>query len=200
MGGQHRRHSLAGEQAHQFPRLAPGLWIEPSGRFVQEEEPRPADHTHRHVQATALPAREFGAVGCGLGSETDHVDELPGREGIGVERGEVVDDLVDREFLIIRRSLRHHPHLDTPLAFVVLGVASQHAHRTAGAPLRAREDVDGGRLAGAVGPQEGEYLSGFHLQVDIVDRHETPVCFPQSADGDGTRHHRSSFPTVAHVR
>lgn len=51
----------------------------------------------RLVQTPALPAREFGGVGLGLGPETDHVDELPGREGIRVERGEMIDDLAHRE-------------------------------------------------------------------------------------------------------
>ena len=85
------------QQPHQLPGLTPDLRVEPSCRLVQEEKPKPADHTHRHVQTPALPAREFGGVGLVLGPETDHVDELLGRERIGIERGEMIDDLAHRE-------------------------------------------------------------------------------------------------------
>ena len=105
----------------------------------------------------------------------------------------MVNYLVDREFLIIRRALRHHPHLGAPFALVVLWVAPQHAHRTASTSLRTRENVDGGRLTGTVRTEKGKHLPTFHLQIDVVDRHETPVCFSQSTNGDGTRHCMSSF-------
>ena len=60
-------------------------------------------------------------------------------------------------------------------------IDAQHADLAVGALPEPLQDLDGGRLAGTVGTQEGEDLAAVHLQVDTADRFAAPVTLDQPA-------------------
>ncbi|WP_406673552.1 hypothetical protein WBK31_30590 [Nonomuraea sp. N2-4H] len=51
VGGQHGRLALVGEEAHQVPRLRPGLRVEPGGGLVQEDQVGVAHDADGDVEA-----------------------------------------------------------------------------------------------------------------------------------------------------
>jgi hypothetical protein len=53
---------------------------------------------------------------------------------------------------------------------VALDIVSQHAGFARIGPQQRRQDADGGRLAGAVGPQQPVDAAGGHEQIEPVDR------------------------------
>ena len=96
---------------------------------------------------------------------------------------------------LAHREVRPHLRLlqddADPLAEVPprpLGIVAEHAHLAGVALAVALEDLDGRRLAGAVGPEQPEDLSFLDREVDLPDRLEVPVGLAQAADLD--RRHR----------
>ena len=74
----------------------------------------------------------------------------------------------------------------------VRGIHIEHADAAGGPQEEALEDLEGRRLAGAVGPQEGEHLAALDGEVDATDRFERSVSLHETCDldsrhaGDGT--------------
>jgi hypothetical protein len=73
-------------------------------------------------------------------------------------------------------------------------IDAEHAH-LAGAPrAEALEDLDGGRLARAVRPEEGEDLTARDVQVDSRDGLDVAVALAQAANlDDGFRDQVTRF-------
>jgi hypothetical protein len=74
-------------------------------------------------------------------------------------------------------------------------VEAGHRGRAGGRVGQGAEDLDGGRLAGAVGAEEAEGLPRPHVQVDAGNGLDLLVALDQSPDGDRRRGalHRTSF-------
>ena len=96
---------------------------------------------------------------------------------------------------LAHREVRPHLRLlqddADPLAEVPprpLGIVAEDAHFAGIAFAVALEDLDGRRLAGAVGPEQPEDLSFLDREVDLPDRLEVAVGLAQAADLD--RRHR----------
>ena len=58
---------------------------------------------------------------------------------------------------------------------------AQHFNLTGIGLQQPFEDLDGGRLAGAVRPEQTKTLAGPHLEVEAGDRHHVTVAFVQAA-------------------
>ena len=69
-----------------------------------------------------------------------------------------------------------------------LGIVAEDAYLSGVSLAVALEDLDGGRLAGAIGAEKPEDLSLLDREVDLPDRLEVPVGLAQAADLD--RRHR----------
>src|SRR5215216_3023865 len=61
-------------------------------------------------------------------------------------------------------------------------VEAGHRGRPGGGVDERAQDLDGGRLAGPVGPEEPEGLAGGHVQVDATHRLDRLVALDQAAD------------------
>ena len=72
------------------------------------------------------------------------------------------------------------------------------SHSAARAVAEALEDLDGGGLAGAVGPEEREDLALLHLEADVAHRHGVPVGLGQVLHAD--RRHRDHAPRDEQVQ
>ena len=64
------------------------------------------------------------------------------------------------------------------------GVLAEHGDVAGRAPAVALEDLDRGRLAGAVLAEQAVHLAGLDRERDAVDRARRPVVLHQIADGD----------------
>ena len=53
----------------------------------------------------------------------------------------------------------------------------------------ALEDLDGGRLAGAVGPEQAEHLAAAHLELDPANCFEVPIGLAKPTDLDSWIRH-----------
>src|SRR5690242_4699726 len=57
---------------------------------------------------------------------------------------------------------------------ILIGNEPADFHTAAGRPQDARQDLHGGRLAGAVGPDEGQQLAGLEAERDVDQRLDRP--------------------------
>ena len=67
----------------------------------------------------------------------------------------------------------------------VCGSSPSTCDVTGAARAEALQDLDGGRLAGPVGAEEGEDLAVRDLEVETADRLDVAVAHVQALDGDG---------------
>ena len=75
-------------------------------------------------------------------------------------------------------------------------VVAQHPGLAGVGPEDRRQDPDGGRLAGAVGPEEAEDGAGRHEEVDAVERGNIPEPFDEARGNDGSGVHTSSIGQI----
>src|ERR1700730_13728260 len=59
MGSDDHRGALGTDVFDQFPEFSPGLWIEPRGRFIQENDPRLVDQRGSDRKTLLLSATQF---------------------------------------------------------------------------------------------------------------------------------------------
>ena len=67
-------------------------------------------------------------------------------------------------------------------------VAAEQPHAAAVGLDQTQQDPDGGRLAGAVGPEEAVHFALAHAQVEAVERPNRAEVLCQIADFDGREH------------
>ena len=113
----------------------------------------------RDGQPPALTAGEPADAGAGLLAQADRLDQLGGRPGRGVVAGEVVEDLPHGELLRGPLPLADHADPRAPVPAGSRRVLAEHAHLAAVPPPDPLEDLDGRRLARAVGAEQGEDLA-----------------------------------------
>ena len=87
-------------------------------------------------------------------------------------------------------ALQHHPDPFTHPGVVGDRIQTEYLDHTAIGPDESLAHLDGRRLAGAVGPEQGEYLRLVHLEVQTRYRRGRPIVL-----GDSAQPHRSQFTT-----
>ncbi len=106
-----------------------------------------------------------------------------GRE-VGVEAPEEVDDLDDRQLRVHRRGLEADADAWLERVGVLRDVDAEDDRLAGVGRAQALEDLDRGRLAGAVRPEQAEDLAGADLEIDAVDGGDVGVALDQAADTD----------------
>ena len=185
VGGEHDGGAVGGEHPDQVPELAARLGIETGGGFVHEQQFGIGDDAERDVEPTALPAREGPYPGAGGRRESDEVEHVVGVAGLSVALPEHPDRLGDREHAEVAGVLQHDADPGPPLPIRGAGVRAEHPHLTRVACAMALEDLDGGGLPGAVGPEDRDDLAVRDVQVDVADGGQPAVGLAQPADLDG---------------
>ena len=159
-GQEHRRPAVA-QRLEQLPERPPRLRVEAGGRLVEEEQLGPADDAQRDVEPAALAAGQGAGPGAGLRRQADRLDHLVrvarragrSRRSGGPARAPSAQPAspVDCSTMPTRaRQARSRSAGSWPST--VTSPASRLAE--------ALEDLDGRRLAGAVGPEQREDLPG----------------------------------------
>ena len=175
----HRR-----EVPDDLPGVAAGPGVEARGGLVQEQELGVAGHGDRDVQASLLPAGELVHADVALLDQPDDLDDLVGRSTSRVVAGVHLDRLAHREERIDPRGLQDDADPAPQLGRTLRRVVPQDRHVPRRAVPIALEDLDGGRLAGAVRPEEGEDLAGVDGQVDPGDGLDVAVRLAEVRDDD----------------
>src|SRR6266702_2187556 len=175
VGGEEHGDRLTPPQLVQVgPDLAAGLRVEPDGGLVQEQHPWGVEQAARDLQAALHPAREGAHLAAAPLTEPDQVQDLVQAGGHGVARDPVqlgveAQVLLGGEVVVQGGVLEDQadapPHLGLALDHVEAG----HAGAPRARPQQRAQHRDGGRLAGAVGPQEPEGLAGRDAEAHATD-------------------------------
>jgi hypothetical protein len=121
----------------------------------------------------------------------DRVPPLAARDPVEVREHDEV--LLDVERLVEVVELRHDAH-GRARGLGILGqpMAEDLDLARVGDRLRGQE-LHGGRLAGAVGPEQADAGALRHLEVEPVDRGDGPVALDDAGHAQGGGHARSSM-------
>src|SRR5690606_30978146 len=118
-----------------------------------------SDDAQRDVESATLATRERAHPRSGHRGQADEFEDLPRVARGAVAAGEHLHDLAHREHSGVADLLQHDPDAGAPVAAGTPGILAEHADLP-GVPLTvALEDLDGGGLAGAVGPEYREDLA-----------------------------------------
>ena len=175
MRGQQHRLPEAGKVLHHLPGLAPCRGVEAGCGLVEEEQVRVPREGDRNVKPSLLAPRELEDAGVPLLLQPDDRDDLVDRSGGRIEACVHRNRLGHREVAVNAGRLEHDADARLQLGTLSTWVDAEHGDVAAVAPPVALEDLHRRRLAGAVGPQQGEHLAAPDLEVDAAHGLQIPV-------------------------
>ncbi len=170
VGGQQDGAALLPERPDDVPQLTARLRVEARRRLVEEQHLGIADERARDGEALLLSARELADPDVGLFLERHARDGFVRRDPLAIEAAKQRQRFADRELV---RELGLLQRDADPLADVVVLPAPAHAEDFDLAGRRVEQsldDFDGGRLAGAVRPQQAEALAPLDGEVQAAHR------------------------------
>ncbi len=185
VGRQQDGGAIRAERPQQVPRRSPGGHVHGCGRLVEDGQLGPPDDRKGEVQALPLTARQGSVAVVGPIGQPDLVEDHARRERRGVERGEEPDGLEDLDLVVEVVPLEHDADLRPQERPIGLRVEAEHRHLAFVGTSEALDDLDRGRLAGAVRTQEGDDLTALDAQVQAVQDRPPVVALDQVPDGDG---------------
>ncbi len=158
------------------------------GRLVEHEQAGSADERRPHRQSSLLPAREQERVDVGAIGEAEpreHLVDAASHLRLGhPQPTEAVGELVEdgRRDELVLGVLEHEPDVARqPSRGQASHVAPVDAYGAARRPPDAGDRLDQGRLAGAVGADDGDEPAFPHVEVDGVHDGGAPPRHPQTA-------------------
>src|SRR5579872_649407 len=162
------QHGLAEllERLDRSPGVTAGGRVNAGGRLVQEDQLGVADERQGQVQAPQLATRQCAGRGLLLPFEPRQGDDLIHRPGVGVQRREVLERLPHPDVAVQPGALEHDADPGPQRARALAGIEPEHLDRAAGALPVTLEDLDRGRLPGAVGPEQSEHLAAADVEFD----------------------------------
>ena len=166
----------------------------PGGRLIEEDQVGVADQPEGKLQTTLLTTGEGLDPCVGLLLEADHGDHLVDEETTRVHGTVDGQRLPDAELSLDRPLLEDYADpfpIRTPPGRRV--EAEYRDLASVGGPMTL-EDLDGRRLPGAVGTEQGENLAGFDSQVHAVYCGHIAVVLDQALHLDG-RHWSDAKPS-----
>jgi len=148
-----------------------------------------ADQGNSDVEAALLAAGKPSGAFAGTFFETDQADHLFDRARITEVAGVELKRLADRQRRLQSGALEHDADLLAPFSGRVGRIDPEHFDLTVVPPDVPLEDLNRGRLAGAVGAQHGEDLFSPDFEIDALHSLELAVGLAQPLDGyDWIRH------------
>ena len=159
--------------------------VEAGGRLVEEDQLGVADQGEAEVEPASLAAGEARRLLVVLAGEADERDRLGHGARVAVVAGVELERLSDGEAGVGCGLLQDDPDPVAPGACSFGRVDAEHGHVSFGSGSEAFEDLDGGRLAGAVRAEEGEDLAALDFEVDPAHGVGVGVALAQSVHADG---------------
>src|ERR1044072_5314034 len=169
MGGEDDGDALGVKAADIIPELLAELDVDSGGRFVEDQDRRRMDHRLGDQKPPLHPARQRPRIGVGLVLEPDRAEQLQGAPlgfGNAVEAGLDLERLAGGEEGVEQYLLRHHADRALGVARMLVDVEAPDGGAAGRFGDQSGEDVDQGRLAGAVGAQEAENAAAGDIERD----------------------------------
>ena len=163
------------------PGVAPRGRVEAGRRLVEEDQLRVADEREREVEPAQLTARERACHRVLLALQPAERDHLVDVARVRVHRAKCATASRTLMWRYRPVALEDDPDPRAQRARALAGIEAEHADLAGGALAVALEDLDGGRLAGAVRPEQTEHLAAADLEVDSANGLELGVGLAQSA-------------------
>ena len=140
-----------------------------------------------HGQPLTLTPGKLADAGIGLLGELEFFENLVRRSRLTIETGEKIQSFADRKLFREPRFLQRDPQQLAKFTLIGLPVASQDGDFPGRGFEQAFKDFYGGRLAGAVRPEQAEALSSLDFEVQTPDGfHFTVIGLAQVAALDGS--------------
>ena len=189
---QEDRHTVGDQPSDHVPHHPAAPGIESGRRLVQEDDPRVAHEGHREVEPPAHPARVGHRGPACVGHEVEPLEQL--RDSTLARLAPEVEEirhqpqvLLAGELAVDRGDLARQGDRVPHLVALASDVETGHPRLACVGRDQRGEDVDRRRLAGTVGPEQGEHRSGGDVEVDPVEGDLLAVGLLEAAGLDGER-------------
>lgn len=163
--GEQDRTALGGLLAHGRPERLAGGDVHAGGRLVEDDQVVGPGGRQREADALLLAARELVDLAVGYLRDPGAVHDLGDRVRLGVQVAAELDQLAYGHVLHQAAALQHRADLAG-----VDGLRGRHAEEADRAGVgvaQAEQQVEGGGLAGAVGAEQGDRLTGVQPQRQV---------------------------------
>jgi hypothetical protein len=131
-----------------------------------------------------LAARQDLGLGMSSFAELEQVDQFICRTWLRVEAPEQVDDLDHGQLRVERRGLETDPDAGLERVCAARDVKAEDDRLAAVGRAKALEDLDRGRFARAVRPEQAKDLACGDIEIDPIDGARVAVTLDQAADTD----------------
>ena len=198
MRRQHDADPVVGYDLHQaLQELAPGQRIEAGHGLVEDKELGTLGHGQGQRQLGLLAARQ--RAGSLLGVEVEVVDPPAGQVVVppGIHVRAEAEVVLDGEAGIGGSVLRHEAD-PGQLRRVVRRGSPQHLDAAGTRGQQADGEVEQGGLAGAVGADQADDVTGRDLEVALVERPLSAVALAQAPGAEGPRSPEQGVGLDAH--
>src|SRR3954447_8560224 len=193
---------IVGGEQHGLPELAQGAHHLPGGaargrvearrRLVEEDQLGGAEEREGEVEPALLAAGRGPSAAVRALLEPGEGDRLLHAARGGVQLRPVLERLAHGQVRVGAAALQHDAHAPAQIGRALGRVEAEHGHLAAVPVPVALEDLDGGGLARAVGPEQPEDLAAPDAERQPADRLLAPVGLRQVVHNDrGARRHAS---------
>ena len=171
------------------------LDVEPDGRLVEQQQPRPVQQRARDLDPAHLPAREIADLAAGAVGELDAREHSSARcarvaPADAVQRGVIEQVLHHREIEVERARLEHDAHQPQRLARLAADVMAEDADVAGLDAEQPRDQREQRALAGAVQAEQRGEARRRHGEVDIDQGAARAVGMADAADRQRRRARR----------
>ena len=173
MGHQQHRGALVVQLAHRSPHAAPRGRVQALGQLVQDHQPRPVEQGEDEEKPLSLPAaqrREHRPAPLRQPELLEQLAAVP-----GAHRAEQVERLGHPQPVRQRGGLELAAHQRPQLLGLRHRVEAEHPQPPGIGFAQPLDALDGRRLAGAVGADQADDLTGGDVEVQSVHHQPGPV-------------------------
>ena len=169
--------------------------IEPRHHFVKQQQPRLRGQCPRHFKAALVDGREIAGSRCLARGQTNEIDGLArlGARAIGASLAQegaghhVIEDGHAAERFCNLKGARKPVGADVmrPQADHLL---TESGHRAGIGPVKPHDEIEGGRLAGAVRTDQRQRFVFTHGEADILHGAKAAETLVEVGDDECVRH------------
>ena len=191
VGGEENGVPRPAEALDHFPQLASRLGIEPRRRLIEEEQLGTAHQSAGDGQPLLLPSRQLPHPAPAFFAQGHQVEHFVHGVRVMIETAKELQGFFDRKLFRELRflELNAQPFAEGPPSRAVIPAHAQDFDVAGVGEGEAFQDLDGGGLPGAIGPQETETLTGIDGEVQSRDGENVGVALDETAGAD-SRHVR----------
>ena len=166
------------------PGRRPSLRVHPGGRFIEHRDLRPPDERECQAESLTLAARQTPVADPGDRAQPDEIEQLVRIARVRVEPAVLEEGFPRLRARVDAAALEHQPDARPERRATSRGIGPEDPGAAAVRAAVALDDLDGRRLARAVGPEQGHELARRDGQRDAVEHGPRVVMLDQPLDDD----------------